>query len=90
MPGYKLQGRTEFQGLKIAIENKKGSIRRGVDENGEKWETKLTADYGYIVGTEGTDGDAVDCFIGENPASQLVFVMHTQNPETGKYDEERR
>lgn len=38
MPRYKLQGRTEFQGLKIAIENKKGSIRRGVDENGEKTE----------------------------------------------------
>ncbi len=29
--GHKLQGRTAFRGLNISIENKKGTIRRGVD-----------------------------------------------------------
>lgn len=86
---YKLQGHTEFQGLQIAIENRKGSIRSGKNEDGTEWKTKLTYPYGYIKKTEGTDGDEVDCFIGNNPESQKVFVIHTQNPETGQYDEDK-
>ena len=77
MKKYELQGETDFQGLKIAIENRKGSVRSGVDMNGEAWKTKLTADYGYVRKTEGTDGDEVDVFIGENVESSKVFIIHT-------------
>ena len=54
--GHKLQDRTSRNGLKISIENKKGSVRRGVDKDGHQWATKMHFDYGYIRGSEGTDG----------------------------------
>ncbi len=38
-PEYKLQGHTTHQGLPIAIENAKGSVRKGVDPDGKKWRT---------------------------------------------------
>jgi len=86
---FKLQGQTEFQGLKIAIENRKGQVRRGVDNDGVKWQTKMFYPYGYIKGTEGVDGDDVDCYLGDNKESKKVFIIHQQDPETKKYDEDK-
>ena len=64
--GHKLQGRATFRGLNISIENRKGSVRRGVDSDGHEWATKMNYDYGYIRGTEGVDGDHLDCYLGGN------------------------
>lgn len=86
---FKLQDRISFRGLDIAIENKKGSVRRGVDDDGEEWRTKLFHDYGYIRGTMGVDGDPVDVFVGPVKESDKVFVVHQENPENGKYDEDK-
>lgn len=86
---FKLQGRISFRGLDIAIENKKGSVRKGVDDDGEEWRTKMFYPYGYIQKTQGTDGDKVDCFLGPNKESDKVFIIHQNNPETGKYDEDK-
>lgn len=80
----KLHRRYKFQGLSISIENRKGSIRRG-----KTWQTKMTYDYGYIRKSMGVDGDHVDCFIGPNPNATTAFVIHTQNPRTKKYDEDK-
>lgn len=85
----KLHGRTEFQGLPISIENRKGSIRSGVNQDGEEWQSKMFHAYGYIRGTVGVDGDHVDCFIGPNPKSRTVFVIHQKNPQTKAYDEDK-
>lgn len=85
----KLHYKTEFQGLPISIENRKGSIRRGKDKDGSEWETKFSIPYGYIRMTEGVDGDHVDCFIGKNKDSQKVFIVHQNDPETGAYDEDK-
>ena len=41
--GYKLQGKTNFQGLPISIENRKGSVRTGKDDGGHEWRTKMAA-----------------------------------------------
>lgn len=87
---YKLQGHTTFQGLKIAIENKKGTYRCGVDPNGKPWKTFMHYSYGYIQLTEGPDGDAVDVYIGPNKQSEKVFVVHQVDPFAGyKYDEDK-
>lgn len=86
---FKLQDRISFRGLDIAVENKKGSVRRGVDDGGEEWKTKMFHDYDYIRGTMGVDGDAVDCFVGPNKESDKVFVIHQENPENGKFDEDK-
>jgi len=89
MAYYKLQGEIDFQGLKIKVENRKGSVRSGVDEDGHEWEIEMKSPYGYISGVNGTDGEGLDCFIGDNKESQKVFVIHIQNPETGEYEEDK-
>lgn len=87
--GHKLQGRTAFRGLNISIENKKGTIRRGVDSDGHKWAIKMNYDYGYIRGTEGVDGDHVDCYIGDNIEAKNVYIIHQKIPGTDRYDEDK-
>lgn len=74
---YKLHGRTEFQGLPISIENRKGSYRYWKDQNGkDKGRTYMNYSYGYIRGTEGTDGDHLDVYLGPQEDSQRVFVVN--------------
>lgn len=86
---YKLQGALDFQGLKISIENRKGSIREGIDNNGHHWKIKMNYPYGYIKLTEGTDGDHVDVYIGDNKNSDRVYIIHQNNPDTYNYDEDK-
>lgn len=76
-------------GYNISIENPKGSVRRGVDENGVAWENEMPYDYGYIRGTKGKDGDHIDIFLGpiENPLE--VYVVDQVDPKTGKFDESK-
>ena len=38
---YELQGKINFQGLIIDVENKKGSYRTGKDSNGKEWRTYM-------------------------------------------------
>lgn len=87
--GYKLQGKIIFQGLPISIENERGSVRRGEDAEGKEWATFMHYPYGYIRATEGTDGDHVDCYIGPNHNSVMVFIIHQQDPVTKQYDEDK-
>lgn len=87
--GWKLQGRRKVHGMDISIENRKGSTRRGTDADGHKWATKMQADYGYIRGTVGKDKDHVDAYVGPNPESTHVFIIHQNNPATGAYDEDK-
>lgn len=87
--GHKLHGKTSFRGLNISIENKKGTIRRGVDSDGHKWAIKMNYDYGYIRGTEGVDDDHVDCYIGDNIDAKNVYIIHQKIPGTDKYDEDK-
>ena len=87
--GYKLAGKTSFQGLPISIEQERGSYREGTDANGKPWRTFMHMKYGAIRGTEGSDNDGVDCYIGNNPFSEKVFIVHQNDPKTGRYDEDK-
>lgn len=84
-----LHDRLRFQGLQISIENAKGTTRRGVGSDGKPWATTMTWPYGYIRMSTGADGDHVDCFIGPNPNATQAHVIHTQDPVTKKYDEDK-
>lgn len=87
---HKIQGKTHFQGLPISIENKVGSVRKGVDKKtGEPWETKMKNPYGYIRHTEGADGDHLDCFLGPNKKAKYAYVIHTKKSDTDKFDEDK-
>ncbi len=76
-------------GFDITIENPKGSVRSGVDADGKEWSQQMNHTYGYIKGTEGKDGDHIDIFIGNNPASSKVFVVDQVDPRSGKFDEHK-
>lgn len=83
------QGHVTLWGLPISIENPKGSIRRGTDANGKKWEQEMHHTYGKIRRTEGVDGDHIDVFIGPNLTSNKVFVVDQRNVDTGEFDEHK-
>jgi hypothetical protein len=81
------KGRFTWNGMPIVIENPRGSTRRGVSSSGEIWRQEMTAHYGYISGTEGSDGDQVDVFMGKYPDSELVFVVSQIDQSNGHFDE---
>ena len=84
---YKL-GRTVIHGLKVAIENPRGSVRSGVSPDGKAWQNRMQAHYGEFSGTRGADGDAVDVFVGEVPESKQVWVINQKDPKGG-FDEHK-
>jgi hypothetical protein len=69
------KGSLSFQGIPVTLENPRGSIRRGVDDDGKPWSNEMHADYGYIPRTKGKDGDQVDVFLGPSHRSQLVVAV---------------
>lgn len=83
------KGKIKLHGLDISIENPKGSLRKGVDDNGKAWESKLNHHYGDIKRSLGADGDPIDVFIGDKPESEKVFVVDQINPNTGEFDEHK-
>lgn len=87
--GNYAKGHVTWQGLQLALENPRGSIRRGVDENGKAWETMMPFDYGYIKRTEGADSDHLDCFVGNAYDQQTVYIINQVNPATGAFDEHK-
>jgi hypothetical protein len=77
---YKM-GHVVLHGLRISIENAKGTHRR------PEWPA-LNCHYGYIKGTEGKDGDHVDVFLGPHPKSEIVYVID-QEDLGGRFDEHK-
>jgi hypothetical protein len=74
--GNYAKGTVWWNGLKIRLENSKGSVRKGLNPDGTiMWKSKLYADYGYIAGTRGVDGDEFDVFIGPHLDSEIVFIV---------------
>jgi len=82
------KGHITVNGLEIAVENPKGSVRKGTDEDGKAWETTMQAHYGYFNRTEGKDGDQVDVFVGPEE-NDRVFIVDQVNPKTGAFDEHK-
>lgn len=77
-------------GLHVVIENPKGSIRNGIGEDGKPWSAKLGADYGYLRGAEGADGDQVDCFVGPDPeGAEFVYIIDQRDTVTKAFDEHK-
>lgn len=82
-------GHVKIDGMDVTIENPKGSIRRGTDADGKKWESEMHYDYGYIRGTKAVDNDHIDIFLSDNPETGNVFVVDQVNPKTGEFDESK-
>jgi hypothetical protein len=82
------KGHEAWNGLRLAFENRKGTVRKGVDGSGKHWHIKMPHDYGYVNGTEGRDGDQVDLFMGPKPNSFMVYVVN-QRKLKGGFDEHK-
>lgn len=82
------KGHVTIQGFDIAIENPKGSVRSGVDADGNEWSQEMHNTYGYFEGTKSKDKDDVDVFIGPNPLSESVFIVDQLN-SAGEFDEHK-
>ena len=87
--GVYRKGHLYLHGLDIAIENPQGSTRSGVDPNGKPWSVEMAAHYGALRRTKGADGDNVDVYIGDHPASEKVFVVDQVDKDTHSFDEHK-
>lgn len=103
-PGGARGGTHRLHGLEVVIENPKGSLRKGVGKDGQPWEAVLAADYGYVrpvqrkpgtppgdavSGAVGADGDAVDCFVGDDKNPHAVWIVDQRDADTGAWDEHK-
>lgn len=86
---FKLQGHIDHQGLNIAVENRKGSVRSGVDKDGKPWRTVMKHPYGYIKNTKGADGDEVDVYVGPDKKALNAYVVHQHKSDGKGYDEDK-
>lgn len=73
-----------YHGLDIVIETPAGGIRTG-----RGWENTLPADYGYIRGVEGADGDELDCYVGLTPESDQIFIVNQRKLGELEFDEHK-
>lgn len=88
---YPYTGTIQFRDLPlILVENKKGSTRSGTGPKGKTWSTVMPAHYGEFKGTQGTDGDPVDVYVGDDMTSDMAYIVHTAKPPSfSRYDEDK-
>jgi len=89
LEGHRLQGHAEVQGIPIAVENRKGSVREGTTEDGHHWRTKMRCPYGYIKGTKGADGEEIDAYVGPDKEAPKAYVVHQHKPDGKGFDEDK-
>ena len=83
--------KVNIAGMNIAIENPIDSVRKGVDDQGQAWQTTMTAHYGYFEDTLGADGDELDVFIAADVPHDYdgkVFIIN-QLDANGNFDEHK-
>lgn len=79
-------------GLPITIETPLDRMRSGVAPDGTPWSVRMPAHYGYVKGTEGSDGDAVDVYIGPEAhrAHKLsVWIVDQIDADELNFDEHK-
>lgn len=78
-------GMRRMHGMDIMVETVRGGVR-----SGDGWSQTMPAHYGYIKGVKGADGDSLDCYVGDDPASEWAYVIDQRYlpPRTG-FDEHK-
>lgn len=69
------KGCMRLHGLAFTIETPMFTPRTG-KADGEPWSIVCMANYGYLNGYTGADGDAFDVYVGPTPESTLVVVVN--------------
>jgi hypothetical protein len=75
--------------MHVTIEHAKGTKRELYDDKGNLVYSKhMYHPYGYFTGTEGRDGDDVDCFLGPLTNAKEVYVIHMKDLGPDKNERE--
>lgn len=80
-------GAIHLHGFHIAVQHPRNSYRKGKDSHGRAWANRMAAHYGEIKGTLGADGDPIDCYVGEWPYADNVYVVN--QGFDGQFDEHK-
>lgn len=76
-----------WHGVPISVEFDIGDTKRGIGDYGEVWTNTYEVPYGeFPTSKTMADRSGVDCYVGPNAASEMVFVVH-QLKRDGTYDE---
>lgn len=80
-----------FQGLPLVLEYLPGDVRTGKSPTtGKTWKRPMVAAYGYVRGSKGLDGDAVDIYLGTNPDSNTAYIIdQMKGPDFQVVDEQK-
>ena len=90
--GFPIKRRIKWKGLDIAIEQPAGSCRKWKDDfTGDKGETWMLYDYGYINRSKGADKEQVDVYVGPylDDAEMVYVVRQMRSPGFSTYDEDK-
>lgn len=90
--GRPIPKRLDWHGFKVSVENPAGSVREWWDPFAKKKGlTIMLFDYGYLRGSEGTDGDQVDVFLGpyKDTSAYVYVVRQMKPPHFQGYDEDK-
>lgn len=87
----KLDGKIDFNGLPISIETGRSRIRQWFDPHSDRsGMTLMRYPYGYVKGSLGQDGEAVDVYVGPHRnASNVYIVNQMKAPDFAEHDEQK-
>lgn len=79
-----------FGNLPIVVEVEEGGTRTGIGANGPWASVMKGADYGYVLGTNGVDGEPIDAYVGHASADEapIAFIIEQLDSE-GALDEHK-
>lgn len=83
------KGMLLYHGMPIGVETAAGDSRTGITTDGNAWLVTMPADYGFIPGYIGADGDSIDCYVGTCPESDKVFVIDQYDLDGRHFDEHK-
>jgi hypothetical protein len=63
----------DFNDIKVKIENAAGTVRYGIDPDGNEWRTEFEYDYGFVTRLAGDDGDGLDVYLGPDEEAENAY-----------------
>ena len=84
---FLLSGGILYYGLPITIEYEKGTVRSGVDREGNPWQQEMFHHYGYFEGIMGGDGKELDVYYNPDGKSDKIFRVIQLDTLTKEFDE---
>ena len=76
-----------YNGLPITIEYKAGTVRSGVDREGNDWQQKMFHHYGHFDDIVGADGEKLDVYVNAGVKSSKLFRITQLNVLTKEFGE---